>query len=750
MRIKCLYLLMLLLVMGCQQSSIGQDKPASEANEVSVQADTELKIYKSTLFEGKAEQIRIDAAAVLLFREEPAARKILLDALKQTENNDARAAVCRAMSQTKGAGRPLKNKEDFIQPLLEILTTEENVVTAKLAAEAMLVFEYDQISEQLERIVTDASLPVRARLNAVYALQLHPDMKVAVKLIMLLDDPEKQVAVAAEEALYSLGIQGGEDAETRKQIVAELQRQGSEAFLRNLLIRQEAKMREMTVELNLWQGLYLTALGKIYDGISDEPAKGKLLAEQLGSSETLVKLWALEKAYQWRVRPGARLPAEIRPILINLIPDKNRDVRLKTAKLLSLIGEVNSAQPLLSQLEAEQDDEVRIEQLVALGGACYYALLPESPIRIPPEVRQKTLEWAAKYLSEQEPKKAQKGAEVMKKLLELDELSPDEADKYLGLLAERYNRQKNNKTDGVLSGELLNVMAGLCAQSSACKPKATKLFGPLFEEALSDSTNLVREAAVDGLIYIDKTRALNRLRKDFINDPSVVVRKKLIGLAGEVGGKEDLVWLAEKTGSNAESELAWQAMLRIFNDSDATVLSEWMDKCDSEDSPIKLTDEQKVSFLEIAEQKGLAENKPEMIRSVRWKLGRLHSKNGEFEQAASYIGKLYEVAQTIEEKEAILPDLLDVYLRWPNLQLATKLVENCLLDKDLESYNTITQVLDNCMSNPSAGVDPNKVLEALAQIKTHKSRPMWQHWLNMWSGRLVKTKEASKPEKGGG
>jgi HEAT repeat protein len=748
MRTKWLYLPMLFLIIGCQQSSIGQDKPASEANEASVQADTELKIYKSTLFEGKTEQIRIDAAAVMLFREEPAARKILLDALKQMENSDARAAVCKALSQTRSTGKPLKKKKDFVQPLLDILTMEENSVAAKLAAEATLVFEYDQISEQLEKIVTDISLPARARLNAIYALELHPDMRVAVKLIMLLDDPEKQVVSAADKSLYSLGIQAGKDAETHKQTIAELQRQGPEAFLRNLLIRQETRMRGMTIELNLWQGLYLAALSKIYDGISDETDKGKLLIEHLGNSEAVVKLWALERAYQWRVRPGARLPVEIRPILIDLISDQNRDVRLKTAKLLSLIGEANSAQPLLAQLEIEQDDEVRTELLVALGGACYYASLPDSSIKIPPETRQQTLEWAVKYLFEQEPKKAQKGAEVMKKLLEQDGSASADVDKYLGLLTERYNQQKNNKTDGALSGELLNAMAGLCAQTSACRTKAAKLFGPLFEESLSDSTNLVREAAVDGLLYIDKTRALNRLRKDFITDPSIVVRKKLISLAGEVGGKEDLIWLAEKTGSNAESELAWQAMLKIFGGSDAATLSEWMDKCGSENDQIKLSDEQKVSFLEVAEQKATAENKPEMIRDVRWRLARLHSKKGEFERAASYLGKLYETAPNAREKETILPALLDVYLRWPNLQLAAKLVENCLLEKDLGSDNAIVQSIDNYISNPLAGADPNTVLETLAQIKTPKSRPMWRQRLEMWTNLFGKTKDVNEPEKG--
>ncbi|GAI63731.1 unnamed protein product, partial [marine sediment metagenome] len=108
------------------------------------------------------------------------------------------------------------------------------------------------------------------------------------------------------------------------------------------------------------------------------------------------------------------------------------------------------------------------------------------------------------------------------------------------------NTQKE-KPDGALRGELLSAMASLCTQGSACKAKAAKLFEPLFVKALSDETALVRETAVDGLIYIDKTNALKRLRKDiFINDPSEILRKKLIELAGSNGGKEDLTWLAEK------------------------------------------------------------------------------------------------------------------------------------------------------------------------------------------------------------
>jgi hypothetical protein len=191
-------------------------------------------------------------------------------------------------------------------------------------------------------------------------------------------------------------------------------------------------------------------------------------------------------------------------------------------------------------------------------------------------------------------------------------------------------------------------------------------------------------------------------------------------------------------------------MLKIFNGSDTTVLGEWIDKCGSENSEVKLSDEQQISFLEIAEQKATAESKQEMLKDVRQKLARIHVKTGELEQAAGYLEKLYKSAQTVKEKDLILPDLVDVYLRWPNLQLATKLVENCLLEKDLGPDSLVVQSIDNYINNPPAGADPNTALNALSRIKTPRSRLLWQQRLKLWASRLGKNKEAGKPEDGGG
>ena len=750
MSTKRLYLIILMLTIGCQQAGISSNTPAFAANATNgasakAKPDEQLEINKNALLEGPSEEIRIKAATVMLSSENPLARKILIDALMQTKNSAARVAVCKALIQTRSSDGDIKNKEDFIQPLFSVFSTDV-AAEAHLAAETMLIYKYDKIEQSLSEIVTDASKPVKTRINAIHALKLWPDMEATIRLIRLVDDPEKQVSAEAENALHSLGMPVGENYWTREQNISELRSKGRDEFLRDWLIRQEAQMRKMRDELNSWQSRYQSALGKIYDGISDDIARGKFLAEHLKSTEAVIKLWALEKVHQWRVASGtSKLPTdELEPILVKLISDPDRDVRLKTAGLSSL-RVMNSAQQLLTQLESEPDEQVKVELLDALGGACSFALLSSSPVNISPEIRKEALELAAKYLSEEDSGKARKGAEVIRKLLEPEGLTPEELDGYLGLLAKRYNQQKKNP-DGALRGELLSAMAGLCIQSSAAKAKAATLFGPLFVEALRDETDFVRETAVDGLIYIDKASALKRLRKDFVNDPSEILRKKLIDLAGEIGGKEDLTWLADKIGSNSESGPAWQAMLKIFDSSDSGILNEWMDKFTSQNSKIKLSEEQKIAFLKKAETKAQGDNRTEMLKEVREKLAELYKRIGQFERAAEYLDRLYKTAVTSEEREAILPNLLDAYLRGSKLELSAELVRTCLSKEDLSPESAVLGSLNNYLSKPPPGADPNAVLKALSGVKLSGARPKWQEWLKNWTARLGKGKVVEKPD----
>ncbi len=747
MKAMRIYLILLLLVMGCQQVVTGQEKavvsPNNITNNIAVadsELGTQLQINRDALLnKSSSEQIRIAAATVMLFSDDPLARRILLDVLKQSENGGAaRIAVCRALGQTIASQKPVNNKEDFISPLFEILSADDSIA-GRLAAEAMLIFSYDQISGQLEKIAADASLPAKARLNAIYALKLQPDMRAVFQMMSLLDDPQSQVSAAAETTLRSLALPVGKDEKSRKEIAEEIKRRGVEKFQRDRLIQQESRIRNLENEVDLYQKQYLAALDKIYEGISEDAAKGKFLLEQLANSQEAVKLWALEKVYQWRLGTKLKLPQEIGPVLISLVGDQYRNVRLKTAHLLSLVVELNSAEKVLEQLRIEKDDEVKMELFAALGGACYYALLPDSEFKISPDIRMQTLEWAEKYLSDQEPKKAQKAAEVIKKLLEPDGLVMADVHKYLDLLAARYET-----ADNALKGDLLSSMAGLCAQGSY-KAEAAKVFKPLFEKAMSDQTNnLIREAAVDGIIYIDKTNALNMLKKDSINDSSVIVKKKIIDLAGDVGGQEDLVWLGEKLAAGSgEGEAAWQAMLKIFKRSGADVMGEWQTKLAAEKAQGRITNEQMIAFLEMTVRKADGENKLELLKTVRQELASSYIANSNFEQAAECLGKLREAAKTEQEKGEILNKLLEVYLKWPNVKNAAELIYNSLLEKDLEPNNVIVGSIDSYLNTPPEGADPRALLVELAKIRVPEQRPKWMQRMELWTGKVSQTADAN-------
>ena len=249
MSTKRLYLVILMLAIGCQQAGIAQEKPtaATKSTPANAELDPQLKVNKDALLNGS-----IDAATVMLFHDNPKAREILLDALKQSKNSPARMAVCKALNQARVSKKAVKNDKDFIEPLLGVFDTKTDA-EAQLAAEATLIYEYDKIREPLDKIFTDPNKPVKTKINAIHALKLRLGMKATIRLIELVDDPDRRVSAEAENALHSLGIPVGEDPQTRKQNIDAIEDQGQVAFLRTQLIRQDAQMRKEKAALDLWQ-----------------------------------------------------------------------------------------------------------------------------------------------------------------------------------------------------------------------------------------------------------------------------------------------------------------------------------------------------------------------------------------------------------------------------------------------------------------------------------------------------------------
>jgi HEAT repeat protein len=747
MSVKRLYLAGLMLIIGYQQVSMKQaeagqvpentDKPVvtkTIAAPVEIMPEEQLELNKHLLLTDQNINVRTKTASLLLMSPDPNARKILIDALSLTDNSAARMAICRALIQSRSSKDPVVNKEDFIQPLLGIFDTGSDA-EVQLASDAILIFKYETIEKALENIVTDPTKPAKTRINVIGALKNLPEINAIIRLIRLVDDPDKQVAAEAEKALRSLGIPVGANSTERENIIADLLNNGIDAFLQDLLIIKETQIQQITTDLASWQKLYLTLLDKTYRSKSDDAERSKFLDENLKSPKADVKIWALDQVYQWIQGTNPNLPKLLEPVLISLISDPEKKVRLKTAVILASMRTLDSSAPLLAQFQVEPDEQVARQLLDTLGWVVSYGLSSSSPFKISPEIRQQVLDLAADYLSKGQTSKAQVGAQVLRRLLERDSLQPEEVDKKLRLFIERYNQPKGDQNE-TLRGDLLKAMVGLVAKDSVCKAQAGKLFEPFFSEALDSKTDSLRETAVDGLANIDETRALITLRKKgFAKDPSSNIRIKMIALAKNVGGIEDLDWLVDKIGSNGESQLAWQAMLRIFSSSGSDILNQWMDRLTSDQS--KLSVDQKIDFLKLAEAKITGEDQTK----AREKLAKLYYDAGLFEDAANSYRRLQENATNPEEKKNYSSQLLDAYLNWQNPEYAALLIKNYLSEGDLEPNDVLIQSIDNYLNNQSDEGNIDALLKALDNIEIASPIPKWNQQMKIWIERFRKTSE---------
>lgn len=721
--------------------------PVAEEPTPDSEVDRQLRLNKTALL-GKNDKNSADAAALLLLSDHPAAREIVLDVLRRTDNPLARKAICEALNPRLWP-KSLKNKEDFVKPLIAILTSEEDPAIAKPAAEALLIFGYSQVQQDLETAVTDPSLSVNVRMNVINALKRQPDKAAVIKLVGLLDSTDPQILEAVKTALSSIGISVGSEPGARQRLLAELQGRGAEAFLRERVIRQETRVRELETDLSAWQKRVLTTLSELYDSKATDAAKTAFLSQQLTSPEVAMRSWAVDKLQELRNAKGTLKLSELEPILLDLIRDPSRPVRLRTARLLARMGELNVAKPLLDQLRVEPDDQVRREILVALREACYVGSLAATGRKVPDDIRRETLEWGVQFLGDPDVEKVRVGAEVIGKLLEQDGLKPEEVERYLRILWDRYT-QAGAAADPGMRGCVLGAMAGLCATRSTCREQAVKLYGGSFEQALSDKAAVVRQNAVDGVVNmnIDKAVALRRLlRENMAADPSVTIRQKVVDIAGESGVPQDLEWLAEKIGVAVEGEPAWQAMFKIFTRcSDLAVLARWTAKTDV---LAKVAVEQRVAFFTLAEQKAKTENKTDLLKDVRTRLAQLYVASNNLKQASESLRDLLDIAASEEEKQPIRAQLLRAYLGLANMDQAADLVSKCLLAKDLDlsSNGFLVKSIEEYLSNPAAA-DPGALLGSLRQIKVKDpgTLQVWGALLIGWSERFAKAK---KIENGG-
>ena len=698
----------------------------TNANSASVSVSDsarQLRIYSETLTRGSSAQSRTDAAIELLRRADDGAWEILLKAMLVKDNPGARRAVCQALIKSISWESSFRSRSPFIEPLVGMLV-DESGADAKLAAESLMVFKYDEVSKRLSSLASASEIDRRIRLNAIYALSLWPDKGALLTLVNLLDDADVEVSSAAADALPGWIAVGGD----KQKILLELQRKSPDEIIKAHLEDLRLEMGKVKVERDAWKKLYLGSIDQEYAKSGNEE-KGKILLKSMASELGSVRVWAVGKVAAYT---GSR-PEGFRERLLALISDPERSIRLTTANTLANMSSLDPAAKLLDQLRVEKYTDVRLAIFDALGEACFFAFSPGSKIKLPESIRTETLQIATGYLSSPDGATAAKGAEVLGKLLELNGLPISDSQKYLLLLAKRYEDFKG--MNGPLRGVLLNVMARLCSLGGY-QEKSAEHFGSYFIEGLAvKDDSSVREAAAAGLVSIDKVVAFRLFKENgFANDSSALVRRMVIRLAGELGKPEELLWLVERVKSNGESEVAWEAMRNILLRQKAAEVYAWGQKL--AERPDK--SDHASELLEMTEKKAEGEKNIPVLTSARKSLLSLNLQKGNYSRVILYCSKLLDSTKDASEVEKLQHILLGAYLMTDSNENVVQMFSSHLSRADIAAGNGFVNVIDNYLVNNNVpAAKKAAVVKLLAGIKLPPSHTQWAGQIKKWQEQVT-------------
>ena len=713
-----LFYLIILPQVACSQEGV-RPVPVTEKPIVTETSAREFRIYRDALQQGSTEDIRVDAAVVLLVQNDEQGRGALLSALSSEENPQARKAVCQALIKSRGLSQTIDSLEVFQEPLLAILQSG-SVEEAKLAAEAMLLFDYADVAAPLDQILQNEELGSRVRMNAIYALHLRTEPTALRRLIKLLDDSDAEVAKAAETALQeAFGIPVGASRAVWSGILDDLQLKSPDDIRKERLLRQEMKLRQVQAERDRWQKLYLSALDKQYE-LLDETSRKETILDMIESDLDPVRIWALDKASKYPV-----VDEVLREKLLSVLSDGSRDVRLQAAKALMNMSAINPAAALLERLQVEEDAEVRLAMLEALGEACFFAFSPGSDVELSKDIKLQTLEIASGYLQSESEDECIKGAEVLRKILELNNLSKDSMQSYLGLLDERY-RESLYQDEGVRA-KLLAILAHLCGQGGAKDP-ARALFEPLFLDAVDvEDDPALRLAAVQGISYVDSVQALEIFKqKNLMQDQSLAVQQVVIDVAGQTGDAKDLEWLMVLLDGNGHSERAWLAIKSICQRQEVGFLLDWLPELEN----ISATKGEYVrEILDIAEQKAAGQNEQGMLKRVREQTIAWLSERKVWEQGVAYLSGIgYSMSEKLYSDRTDFEAFI-IYLYGGAAENAAEYVEISLSESDIKQGSPILQAITGYFEEKTIGGAPEVFLEKILSIP-QDGRPHWSAFVS--------------------
>ncbi len=703
------------------------------------EAARQLRIYRDALRQGSSDSIRLDAAMGLLVRDDEISRQTLLETLSTPDNPAAQSAVCRALIKGRGVGAVSISKAYFI-PLVDAVKSTDSAL-ARLAADALLMYDYQDAGTALAEIARSGDLEKQPRLNSIYALQIRPEVEAIKDLIGLLNDPDVDIVRAAELALQeAYGLPPGTKIAVWENLLKELDKKSPAQIRLERLVRQEMRLREALLERDQWQKLYLGALDKEYEQTA-VLVRSSYLLDKLNSGNVEIRVWALEKLRLSPVESVSNLSEK----LLSMLSDENRRVRFMTARVLTTMSALNPAEKLLEQYDRETDPQVALALFEALGEACFFAFSPGSKLDVSAQIKTRTLTLAKFYTAQSDPEMARRGAEVLRKMLELGGLTTGEIKDYLKVIADRYQQEFQKK--GAIRGDLLVIMAKLCGTGFP-KNEASKLYKGSFEEALlSDDVNSqIRQAAAMGLVNVDKISALATFKKiNLIADSSPAVTQIAAGLVGEIGTPDDIVWLMSLPTANGQTELVEKSILSILKRAELEDVLDWANQIEKMDK--NATEKGYVGdILKLAEEKATAIADEKKLIYIQYKVLKWMSDIGDYDQSTIYWNKLYKTLKGDWKSPELTKGAemaVEALLMAKQTGIASRLIIEMAKNGHITSDCMIISRIDSFIRSESVpGTDKLSLLTPLSSFDYPAGAGWWPVRLADW---LSLTQEMNDP-----
>lgn len=306
-------------------------------------------------------------------REEAAQRLVEIDSaethsmlVKGLEGDDelAQNACARAI----GEGRAADPR--WLAPLLKLLDKDH---TADAAARALTRYDTEPLAYQ-RLIALAQSRQQTSRVAIIRALGQVSQEPVAAALVAIVAEPTEDLRTrsAAAESLQELSGQASNGADAHKwQVWLDARKALNPAEWRSRVLAEQHPFlqRSDMAERDRMKAFKEQIAQQFSDQYSRlQPAeKSKLLLDLLNASDADVRDVGVRLVGGAAIQEGRPITEDIRARLIDLVGDASPDVRQQVVSVLKKIADPNAVDAILTQLQVENDTQVKIDLLDAVA-----------------------------------------------------------------------------------------------------------------------------------------------------------------------------------------------------------------------------------------------------------------------------------------------------------------------------------------------------------------------------------------------